>query len=156
MINDRINKTRKITEDLNSVLCQKIQEIKKRMCDILIKSTLIHGSEIQKIGKHYRGKVLAMEWTHSRISQKIQIGEDQIRRGKDDNKNEEKGNDYHEEIRMKQLLYYEHVNRMEEDKQPKMIMNWRLMERRKRGYPRGTCVKRVTKVTSLRMLNERE
>ncbi|XP_030748906.1 uncharacterized protein LOC115876990 [Sitophilus oryzae] len=57
-----------------------------------------------------------------------------------------------EEIQKKQLIWYGHVNRMGEERLPKNIMKWIPTGKRKRGRPRETWLKGVTKAMSLRNL----
>ena len=46
-------------------------------------------------------------------------------------------------IKKKRLQWYGHVKRMPEERIPKLIMEWVLLERRKRGCPRKTWMEGV-------------
>ena len=46
-------------------------------------------------------------------------------------------------IERKRLQWYGHVKRMQEERLPKLIMEWIPEERRKRGRPRKTWMERV-------------
>jgi len=48
-----------------------------------------------------------------------------------------------DDIKTKQLQWYGHVQRMEEGRLPKEVMNLRPLGRRKRGRPKLTWTKRI-------------
>ncbi|KDR18473.1 hypothetical protein L798_07477 [Zootermopsis nevadensis] len=51
-----------------------------------------------------------------------------------------------EEIEKRQLIWYGHVQRMEEERLPKMTMKWQPKERRKRGGPRPGWNAGITRI----------
>jgi len=52
----------------------------------------------------------------------------------------------------KRLQWYGHVKRMPEERIPKLIMEWIPLERRKRGRPRKTWIKRIQAAMTTRNL----
>ena len=63
-----------------------------------------------------------------------------------------------DEITGKQLIPYGHVERMDPTRLPKIMINWKLKEGKKRGRPRRTCKDGIyiytavsERVTSIRM-----
>lgn len=156
MINNRVNNARKITGALNSILWQKNIRTKTKtlIYDTIVKSTLTYGSEVWQINKAMERKLLATEMDFlrraARKSRLERVTNEEIRRI---TKKEET---IMEEIQRKQLVWYGHVNRMGDDRLPRMVMNWRPTERRKRGRPRETWLKGITRAMSLRELQEGE
>ncbi|XP_046674870.1 uncharacterized protein LOC124363653 [Homalodisca vitripennis] len=66
-----------------------------------------------------------------------------------------------EAIRQKQLVWFGHLKRMDEERLPKILMEWLPTERRKRGRPRETWKQGISKAMSERNLgpgdwNDRE
>jgi hypothetical protein len=57
-------------------------------------------------------------------------------------------------IKKKQLKCYGHVQRMGENRIPKMVMEWSPSERRKRGRPAIIWISRIRKAISERNLRE--
>jgi hypothetical protein len=57
-------------------------------------------------------------------------------------------------IQKKRLQWYGHVERMPEDRIPKLIMEWILQERRKRGRPRKTWMEEVQAAMTARNLEQ--
>jgi hypothetical protein len=55
-------------------------------------------------------------------------------------------------IERKRLQWYGHVKRMQEERIPKLIMEWILKERRKRGRPRKTWMEGVRAAMKTRHL----
>ena len=55
-------------------------------------------------------------------------------------------------IERKRLQWYGHVKRMQEERLPKLIMEWITGERRKRGRPRKTWIEGVRAATKTRHL----
>ena len=55
-------------------------------------------------------------------------------------------------IEQKRLQWYGHVKRMQEERIPKLIMDWIPQERRKRGRPRKTWMKGVQATMTTRNL----
>jgi hypothetical protein len=55
-------------------------------------------------------------------------------------------------IERKRLQWYGHVKRMQEERLPKLIMEWILGERRKRGRPRKTWMEGVRAAMTTRNL----
>ena len=49
-------------------------------------------------------------------------------------------------IQQKRLQWYGHTKRMQEERIPKLIMDWIPRERRKRGRPRKTWMERSTSI----------
>jgi hypothetical protein len=59
-------------------------------------------------------------------------------------------------IEAKQLKWYGHVKRMGEDRLPKKIYEWTLIERKKRGRTRSTWKKKAKQAMDGRNLREEE
>jgi hypothetical protein len=55
-------------------------------------------------------------------------------------------------IEKKSLQWYGHVKRMPGERIPKLIMEWILLERRKRGHPRKTWMEGVQAAMTTRNL----
>ena len=55
-------------------------------------------------------------------------------------------------IQQKRLQWYGHVKRMPEERIPKLIMDWILRERRKRGRPRKTWMEGLQAAMTTRNL----
>jgi hypothetical protein len=55
-------------------------------------------------------------------------------------------------IEKKRLQWYGHIKRMPEERIPKLIMEWILEERRKRGHPRKTWMEGAQAAMTVRNL----
>jgi hypothetical protein len=60
------------------------------------------------------------------------------------------------DIKTKQLQRYDHVQRMEEGRLPKEIMNWRPLGRRKRGRPKLTWAEWIKRLMGEKGLMEED
>jgi hypothetical protein len=60
-----------------------------------------------------------------------------------------------DDMRTKQLLWYEHVQRMEERRLPQEIIKWRPPGRRKRGRPKLTWAEGIRRTDGRKGINER-
>lgn len=58
------------------------------------------------------------------------------------------------DIERQQLMWYGHVQRMDDTRLPKQIMQWIPQHRRKRGRPKKTWNEGVTRAMSARNLSE--
>jgi hypothetical protein len=59
-----------------------------------------------------------------------------------------------EDIRKKQLIWYGHVKRMEKERLPKQLLEWRAEGRRRRGRPRTTWKQDIVTAVAERNLQE--
>lgn len=153
-IKKRITQARRTIGCLNGIFWS--QEIgKKRKLTIyetLVKSSLIYGAETWRMTENNRRKLEATEMDafrrSLRVSRRDKIRNDDIRQriGIDGSLTTD--------IERQQLIWYGHVQRMDETRLPKKIMNWIPPNRRKRGRPKKTWKEGITKAMSSRDLRD--
>ncbi|XP_057670224.1 uncharacterized protein LOC130902259 [Diorhabda carinulata] len=135
-ITQRNNQGRQAIRQLNSVLWDKqiSKENKHRIYNSIIKSITTYSSEIWPLKEKTVKMLEATEMDYWRraagISRLEKISNDRIREIM------KVQHTITEDIRMNQLRWYGHVQRMPEDRIPKQILNWAPQGRRKRGRPR--------------------
>ena len=153
-ITQRIIKGRNMIRALNSILCDKNmkKETKKRMYESLVKPTITYGSEVWDVSQKNKKKLLSTEMDFLRRSCRVSrfehIRNNVIRERMDLEKS------IIESIDKKQLTWFGHVKRMEENRWPKKILEWDPPERRKRGRPRRSWRDNVQEAMDARQLNE--
>ena len=153
-INKRITQARRTIGCLNGIFWS--EEIGKHrkfnIYDSLIKSSLLYGAETWRITEYNKRRLEAVEMDVFRrtlgISRREHIRNDDIRY--------QMGieGSIIKDIERKQLVWYGHVQRMEESRLPKKVMNWIPPNRRKRGRPRKTWKEGIAKAMSSRDLRE--
>jgi hypothetical protein len=107
------------------------KERKLNTYNILIKSSLLYGSETWKLIENKKRRV---EVT---IRQQIGLEETIIK-----------------ETEQNQLIWYGYVQRMAEGRLPKIALQWMPKQRRARGRPKKNCMEGIKKVMHERNLNE--
>lgn len=135
-INQRNTYGRQTISRINSILWDKTITNRKKsyIYNTIVKSIVTYGSEVWQINEKNKRKLLATEmdfWRRSaRISRLEHIRNERIREIM------KAPTTIIDEIRTKQLIWFGHVQRMNQERLPKKIIDWRPPGRRKRGRPR--------------------
>jgi len=120
--------------------------------NILIKGSLLYGSETWRLTDNNKRRVKSTEMNDlrrsSRISRKERIRNVIIRQqiGLDET--------ITKEIEQNQLTWYAHVQRMEEGRLPKIALKWMPKQKRARGRPKKNWMDGIRKAMNERNLNE--
>jgi len=128
------------------------KERKLNICNALIKSSLLYGSETWRLTENNKRWVEATEMDalrrSSRISRKERIRNITIRQqiGLEDL--------IIKEIEQNQLTWYGHVQRMAEGRLPKITLKWMPKQKTARGRPKKNWVESTRKAMNKRNLNE--
>lgn len=132
---NKVGQGRNAIRQLNSLLWSKSISAKTKtmLYKTIVQSICTYGSETWELNKKDRQKLLSLEmdfWRRSaRISRLDHIRNDRIR---EIMKVEQTIIDT---IEQKRLIWYGHLQRMDEDRWPKIVWQWVPQERRKRGRP---------------------
>jgi len=145
---------RKCIACLNGILWSKDtrKEITLNIYNILIKSSLLYGSETCRLTENNKRRVKATEMDalrrSLRISRKERIINVTIR--------QEIGLEETiiKEIEQNQLNYYGHIQRMAEGRLPKIALKWMPKQKRTRGRPKKNWMEGIKKAINERNLNE--
>lgn len=153
-INKRITQARRIIGCLNGIFWSKEigKHRKYNIYETLIKSSLLYGSETWRITENNKRRLEAVEMDVFRRS--LGISRRQRIRNEDVRLQMGIEGSLITDIERKQLVWYGHVQRMEEKRLPKKVMNWMPPNRRKRGRPRKTWKEGIAKAMSSRDLRE--
>jgi hypothetical protein len=120
--------------------------------NVLIKSSLLYGSETWRLTKNNKRRVVATEMDafrrSSRISRKERIRNVTIRQQIG------LGEPIIKEIEQNQLTWYGHVQRMAEGRLPKIALKWMPNQKRARGRPKKNRMEGIRKATNGRNLNK--
>ena len=122
------------------------------ICNELIKSSLLYGSEIRRLTENNKRRVEATEMDalrrSSRISRKEKIRNVTIRQqiGLEET--------VINKIEQNQLTLYDHVQRMAEGRVPKITLKWIPKQKRARGRPKKNWMEGITKAMNERNLRE--
>jgi len=117
----------------------------------LIKSSLLFGSETWRLTENNKGRVEATEMDalrrSSRISRKDRIRSVTVRQkiGLEET--------IIKEIEQNQLTWYGHVQRMAEERLPKIELKWMPKQKRARGRPKKNWMEGIKKAMNERNLN---
>ena len=153
-IKHRINQTRKSINALNYIWWHKdITKNRKLYIDqTIIQSILMYGAEVWQITTREINKILSTEMDALRRS----VRKSRMERIKNEHIKEIIGvkekPDIIDIIERKRLQWYGHVKRMQEERIPKLIMEWIPGERRKTGRPRKTQMEGVREAMKIRHL----
>ena len=151
-IQQRILKGKRVVGCLNSILWSKSisREKKHLLYNAIFKSIVLYGCETWQLNKNLEKRLLALEMDYWRRS----AGKSRIERMTNDRIREimKVETTIIEEIQRRQLIWYGHVKRMDEERLPKIILNWTPTERRRRGRPRTTWMGGIQKAMSERNL----
>jgi len=118
----------------------------------LIKNSLLYGSETWRLTENDKRRVEATEMDglrrSSRISRKDRIRNVTIRQqtGLEET--------IIKEIEQNQLTWYGHVQRMTEERLPKIALKWMSKQKRARGRPEKNWMEGIKKAMDERNLNE--
>ena len=145
-INKRISSGRKVIGMLNSILWSKsiINRTKKIIYKSILESIVMYGVETCTVNLKHIKKLQAVEmdfWRRSaRISRKDKIRNDEIikRMGVKER--------ILDVLERRKLQWYGHVRRMEEDRIPKMILEWEPEGKKRRGRPMTTWLQNVQSI----------
>lgn len=153
-IRSRIIQARKAINCLNGILWSKeiTKQRKYNIYNTMIKSSLLYGSEVWRITENNKKKIISTEMDALRRSARI-------------SRRERKTNEYvkeqmgvegnvMEDVERRQLIWYGHVQRMDERRLPKQAMQWTPRERRTRGRPRKNWQEGIRKAMSDRNLQD--
>jgi len=120
--------------------------------NVLIKSSLLYGSETWRLTENHKRRVEATEMyalrRSSRISRKERIRNVTIRQqiGLEET--------IVKEIEQNQLIWYGHVQRMAEGRLPKIALEWMPKQTRARGRPKEHWMEGIRKAMNEINLNE--
>ena len=153
-IRSRVIQARKCISCLNGILWSKDirKERKLKIYNALIKSSLLYGSETWRLTENNKRRVEATEMDalrrSSRISRKDRIRNVTIRQqiGLEET--------IIKEIEQNQLTWYGHVQRMAEERLPKIALKWMPKQKRARGRPKKNWMEGIKKAMNERNLNE--
>jgi len=145
---------RKCIACLNGILWSKDKrkERKLNIYNALIKSSLLYGSETWRLTENNKRRVEATEMDalrrSSRISRKYRIRNVTIRQqiGLEET--------IIKEIEQNELTWYDHVQRMAEERLPKIALKWMPKQKRARGRPKKNWMEGIKKAVNERNLNE--
>lgn len=153
-INNKIGQGKRAIRQLNPILWN--DKIKKRTKQIIyssvVESITTYGAEVWELNKRERDRLLALEmdfWRRSSgISKLEHVRNERIRDIMGVKRN------IIDKIETKRLLWYGHLERMEEFRWPKLIWKWIPPERRKRGRPPRSWAQDVQDAMAARGLQE--
>jgi len=153
-IRSRVIQARKCIARLNGILWSKDirKERKLNIYNALIKSSLLYGAETWRLTGNNKRRVEATEMDglrrSSRISRKDRIRNVTIRQqiGLEET--------IIKEIEQNQLTWYGHVQRMAEERLPKIALKWMPKQKRARGRPKKNWKEWIKKAMNERNLNE--
>lgn len=153
-IKNRIQQGKKVIGCLNPILwAQNIsKKNKKLLFNAVLKNITLYGCEAWQINKQTENDLRVLEldyWRRSaRKSRLDKVPNDEIKRIM------EVDDELINELQRKQLEWYGHVERMSEERLPKLIKNWIPWENRKRGRPKTTWIEGIHRYMSQRNLTE--
>ena len=152
-IRSRVIQARKCVACLNGILWSKdIRKRKLNICNALIKSSLLYGSETWRLAENNKRRVEATEMDvlrrSSRISRKDGIRNVTIRKeiGLEET--------IIKEIEQNQLTWYGHVHRLAEGRLPKIALKWMPKQKRAPERPKKNWMRGIKKAMNERNLNE--
>ena len=153
-ISSRVVQARKCIACLNGILWSKDirKERKLNNYNALIKNSLLYGSETWRLIENNKRRVEATEMDalrrFSRISREDRIRNVTIRQqiGLEDT--------IIKEIEENQLTWYGHVQRMTEERLPKIALKWMPKRNIARGRPKKNWMEGINKAMNERKLNE--
>lgn len=152
-IQERVNKGRKAIRQLNSLLWSKTirKSTKKRLYSTFVESVTLYGAEVWDLNKTYKNKLLATEMDFWRRS----LGVSRLQRKRNSDIRIEMGieKDILEEIERRQLVWFGHVNRLDDNRWPKRILKWTPPQHRKRGRPKRSWRDEINDAMSSRNLS---
>lgn len=153
-IKERITKGRKIIGALNSLIWEKDirRETKKRIYKSIVESVMVYGAEVWDVSETNRRKLLATEMDYlrrsCRRSRLEMVRNTEIREMMD------KKHNITDEIERRQLVWFGHTKRMDENRWPRKVLEWIPPERRKRGRPRRSWRDGIEEAMKFRNLAE--
>nr|CAH7740812.1 unnamed protein product [Callosobruchus chinensis] len=153
-IRNKIGQGRNAIRQLNSVLWSKniSAKTKSMIYKTIVQSICTYGSETWELNKKDRQKLLSLEmdfWRRgARISKLDRIRNDRIREIMNVKQT------IIDAIEQKQLIWYGHLQRMDEDRWPKIVWHWTPPERRKRGRPPRSWTNDIQESMAARGLQE--
>lgn len=152
-IEKRIINAKKIIGCLNGILWSKsiTKRRKFNIYETMIKSNLLYGAETWRITERYKKRIEAVEMDAIRRS----MGISRQQRIRNNTIKQQMGIEgtITQDIEKKQLIWYGHVERMNNTRWPKKIINWQPRGRRKQGRPKLEWQKSVHKAMSERNLS---
>lgn len=153
-IKERNVQGRKAIRMLNTILWdQKIsKENKHRIYNTIVKSIVTYGSEVWQLKEKSMKTLEATEMDYWRRS----AGKSRLERIRNERIREVMGIKHTivEDIKIKQLKWYGHVQRMSTERLPKQILQWTPTGRRRRGRPRKSWREGIDKEMEERGLEE--
>lgn len=153
-ITSRMGQARQAIQRLNSLLWSKsiYNNTKVRIYNSIVQTILIYGSETWELSKRHRQQINAVEMDFlrrgCRVSKLEHVTNVEIRNRM------QKNSTSTEEIEKRRLLWYGHIQRMNADRWPNLILKWNPPGRRKRGRPPDTWIKQVQEDMRDRNLEE--
>lgn len=145
-INQRIEKAMRIFHSMNKKFISRkeiTKETKMKIFKTIYRPILTYGAESWVLSERQKNKIQAAEMKYLRrvkgITLKDRIRSTQIRE-------ELKVKPMMEFIEQKQLSWWGHIQRMEEERPAKRIYETRIQNKRKRGRPRRTWEQAIGKI----------
>lgn len=155
-IKTRNMQARRMIATLNGVLWSGEMGKRRKMqiYEVVIKSGLLYGSETWRMTEAIKRKLEATEMDAlrraARISRRDRIRNEEVKRRMGIE------GTIIQDIEQKQLVWYGHIKRMNNNRLPKRIMDWFPNRKRKRGRPRKSWSEGIRKAMSVRNLNEED
>ena len=152
-IKHRIELSRKIISTLNSIWWDKHiwKDTKKYIGKTLVESVATYGSEVWTINNYYKNRLLALEMDYLRRSAKKSKLEHTTNKEIRNIMDAEES--IIERIEKKEIRWLGHVLRMDEDRWPKQLYQWKPDRKRKRGRPKTTWKENMMAAINSRGLN---
>lgn len=152
-VQNKIRRGKTIIKQLHPILWNDTisKNTKKRIFNSFVESTTTYGSEVWTLNKSLKDKIAATEMMYWRRCCKVtlmdRIRNDDIRERMNIDK------PLTTIIEEKQLTWYGHMRRMNENRMPKKVWEWTPTQRRKRGRPRRHWNMEVLEAAEKRGLN---
>lgn len=133
----RVGQCRKVIRTLHPIIWNKTltKRVKRLIYKSIVEPILIYGSDVWTMTARNKMRLQAAEMEYWRrscgLTKLDKVRNEEIRR------RAEVDIDVTETIEVKQLAWYGHLNRMQEERWPKKLWKWQPPVRRKRGRPKA-------------------
>lgn len=153
-ITSRIIQAKRAIRCLNNILwsTQISNKRKFNIYETMIKSSLLYDAETWRLTEKNKNKIEVVEMDAIRRSLRISRRE-HIRNEDIKNRMGIEGT-IMKDIERRQLIWYGHVNRMNDERLPKQCLEWQPPEHRKRGRPKVNWTTGIRKAMSARDLRD--
>lgn len=139
----KVGKSKKMIKMLHPILWNKnlTNKTKKNIFKTMIEPVMTYGSEVWVMDTQTEKKLLSTEMMYWRRSCRLTL-RDRVRNERIREEMETNGTVL-DTIKEKQMKWYGHLRRMEPERIPLRIWNWKPKERNKRGRPRKRWIKDI-------------